>query len=181
MRNEALDRGASPPLGGVAQRGETPPQLQLFTNSTNYVKTSDDYYTPPEVFQTLDLEFDLDVAAPPGGIPWIPAKRYFTIEDDALSQPWTGRIWMNPPFSKPSQWIDRFIEHGNGVGLVCTSRARWFAQLWGSQAALIHPHAEGTMFQFIRDGKRTNIYMPVIFIALGQDNIQAASRLGRVR
>ena len=38
--------------------------------------TSDDYYTPAWVFERMGIEFDLDVAAPPGGIPWIPAKRF---------------------------------------------------------------------------------------------------------
>jgi hypothetical protein len=59
--------------------------------------TSDDYYTPPWIFETLGLTFDLDVASPPGGIDWIPARRYFTIADDGLSQPWQGFVWMNPP------------------------------------------------------------------------------------
>ena len=29
--------------------------------------TSDDYYTPPSVFEALNVQFDLDVAGPPGG------------------------------------------------------------------------------------------------------------------
>lgn len=55
-------------------------------------RTSDDYYTPAWVFERMGVEFDLDVCAPPGGIPWIPAKRYFTQEDDGLSQPWDGLV-----------------------------------------------------------------------------------------
>jgi hypothetical protein len=31
------------------------------------VTTSDDYYTPPHIFERLGLTFDLDVCAPPGG------------------------------------------------------------------------------------------------------------------
>lgn len=61
--------------------------------------TKDDYYTPKDVFDALGLEFDLDVSAPPGGVPWVPAKRYYTLEDDGLTQPWFGRVWMNPPYS----------------------------------------------------------------------------------
>jgi hypothetical protein len=30
--------------------------------------TSDDYYTPPFIFEALGVEFDLDVSAPPGGV-----------------------------------------------------------------------------------------------------------------
>jgi hypothetical protein len=54
-------------------------------------KTSDDYYTPRWIFDAIGLEFDLDVSAPPGGIPWIPAKKHFTVIDDGLAQEWFGR------------------------------------------------------------------------------------------
>jgi hypothetical protein len=74
--------------------------------------TSDDHYTPAWIFETLDLTFDLDVAAPPGGIPWIPARRYYTMEDDGLAQPWNGLVWMNPPYSNATPWVNRFLEHG---------------------------------------------------------------------
>ena len=54
-------------------------------------ETSDDYYTPAWVFDAMGLRFDLDPASPPGGVPWIPAARYFTMEDDGLAQEWTAR------------------------------------------------------------------------------------------
>ena len=54
--------------------------------------TSDDCYTPRWVFDAMALEFDLDVAAPPGG-PWhVPCKRYYTAEEDGLAQPWEGLV-----------------------------------------------------------------------------------------
>jgi hypothetical protein len=31
--------------------------------------TSNDYYTPAWIFEKMGLEFDLDVASPPDGIP----------------------------------------------------------------------------------------------------------------
>ena len=46
----------------------------LFGDAPQYV-TSDDVYSPPHVFERLGLTFDLDVCAPKGGLPWIPAKR----------------------------------------------------------------------------------------------------------
>ena len=44
--------------------------------------TTDDHYTPAFIFQALKLEFDIDVAAPVGGVAWIPAKKYYTLIDD---------------------------------------------------------------------------------------------------
>src|SRR4026209_1061522 len=88
--------------------------------------TRDDYYTPPQVFDALGLRFDLDVCAPPGGVPWIPCDKYFTQFDDGLAQPWEGRVWMNPPFSDSAPWIRRFIEHADGVALVQVSQSAAF-------------------------------------------------------
>ena len=146
--------------------------------------TSDDYYTPAWVFERMGITFDLDVCAPPGGVDWIPADRYFTQEDDGLAQPWVGRVWMNPPFSGTAAWVDRFIDHRHGVCLVPHSRARWHARLWASPATLVDVNACGdSMFNFYRasDGQMTNIYMPVFMAAFGDECVDAIARLGVVR
>jgi hypothetical protein len=84
----------------------------LFALPSDSIKvTSDDCYTPRWVFDAMGLEFDLDVAAPPGG-PWhVPAKRYYTAEDDGLAQPWDGLVWCNPPYSGMTKWAHRFTRH----------------------------------------------------------------------
>ena len=102
--------------------------MKLFDHAQETI-TNDDQYTPPWVFDAMGLRFDLDVAAPPGGVPWIPCDRYYTQEDDALIQPWEGRIWMNPPYSEPRPFVERFIEHGDGVSLIPTSNGEWFISL----------------------------------------------------
>jgi hypothetical protein len=83
--------------------------------SDSIAVTSDDCYTPRWVFDAMGLEFDLDVAAPPGG-PWhVPADRYYTAEDDGLTQPWDGLAWCNPPYSNLRPWVDRWAAHDRGV------------------------------------------------------------------
>ena len=47
--------------------------------------TTDDHYTPPWIFEALNVQFDMDVSAPVGGVPWIPTKRFLTVIDDGLS------------------------------------------------------------------------------------------------
>jgi hypothetical protein len=93
-----------------------PPAEHLFKlPSDAYAVTSDDCYTPRWVFDAMGLEFDLDVAAPPGG-PWhVPAKRYYTAEDDGLAQPWDGLIWCNPPYSNFWPWSAKWAAHDRGV------------------------------------------------------------------
>lgn len=137
-------------------------------------RTSDDVYTPAWVFERLGLRFDLDVASPPGGIPWIPADRFFTQADDGLAQPWHGRVWMNPPYSRCTPWVDRFLEYGNGVALLPCAKSRWFRTLWEKVDGLFVP----PRFNFANE---TEIATPVIFAAMGDDNVKALRRLGRVR
>ena len=92
--------------------------------------TSDDYYTPPHIFEALGLTFDMDVSAPPGGVPWIPARRSIDVIEDGLATPWVGLVWCNPPYSNPSPWIDKFIAHNHGVALIPTSTGAWMLNLW---------------------------------------------------
>jgi len=156
-------------------------QQHLFGQPQTEV-TSDDYYTPKWVFDTLDLEFDLDVASPPGGPPFVPCKRYFTQEDDGLAQEWHGRVWMNPPYSAPRLWIERFLEHGNGVALLPFAKSRAFMSLWNSSAKMVYAADPGLVgLLFHRHGKKEQIMFPVVLIAMGNENIAALEPFGVVR
>lgn len=153
--------------------------LDLGLVDNDVSKTSDDYYTPKWVFDTLGLEFDTDPAQPIGGCSWIPVKQYFTILDDGLSQKWTGRVWCNPPYSKPGEWVKRFIEHGNGVLLINLAKSRWFDDLWvKAHGIALLPY--NMKFQTPRDGEK-GIYMPTALFAMGADNVEALKAFGCVR
>jgi hypothetical protein len=85
--------------------------------------TSNDYYTPPWIFAAAALVFDVDVAAPiDASRRTCPARRYLTPAEDGLSQPWEGLVWMNPPYSNMTPWIDRFAAHRCGLALMPTLR-----------------------------------------------------------
>jgi DNA N-6-adenine-methyltransferase (Dam) len=96
-------------------------------------RRSDDaeWYTPKAVFDAMGVEFDLDVCSPgASAVDWIPAKRHLTKAEDGLARPWSGFVWCNPPHGLRNgmqKWIDKFVEHGNGVimlpGMTCT---KWF-------------------------------------------------------
>lgn len=82
-------------------------------------RQSIEWYTPPEIFTALGLDFDLDPCAPEGGVPWIPARAHYSFKDDGLHQDWHGRVWLNPPYGREAQrWVDKLIRHGNGIALV---------------------------------------------------------------
>jgi hypothetical protein len=154
-------------------------QHQLFSTPQSG-QTSDDYYTPKWLFEEMGLRFDIDVAAPPGGVPWIPADRFYTQADNGLTSPWYGRLWMNPPFSKPTPWVRRFRDHNNGVALLPTSKASWYEDLWQDPNARFV--SIPSKFEFTTpagDGK--GIFMPTVLVAFGEENQEAIRFLGRLR
>lgn len=99
---------------------------------------SAEWYTPPHVFEALGLRFDLDPAAPPGGVPWIPARRHLTEEEDGLARPWYGRVWLNPPYGRQTaRWLRRLSEHGDGIALVfARSDTDWFQRFAPTATAI---------------------------------------------
>ena len=146
----------------------------------NY-RPNDEVFTPPEIFKALNLEFDLDVCAPEGGLSWIPAKKSYSIKDDGLSQNWYGRVWMNPPYSAPKLWVDKWINHGNGLMIAPFSKSHWFMQLWESDAAVVN---NSVKFRFTKpDGSKYAIAFPTAIWAIGESNITALklSNLGVLR
>ena len=66
----------------------------------------------------MGVTFDVDVAAPPGGVPWVPARRSYSLEDDGLAHSWDGFVWCNPPYSSPFAWCDKWATHRNGLILL---------------------------------------------------------------
>lgn len=98
-----------------------------------------DWYTPPWVFQRLGLDFDLDPCQPPDGIKWIPAKQRYSIHDDGLMQPWSGRVWLNPPYGKHTPaWLERMHNHRNGIALVfARTDCAWFHESVAKSDAIL--------------------------------------------
>jgi phage N-6-adenine-methyltransferase len=143
------------------------------------LEKSDEHYTPKWLFDRMNISFDLDVAAPIGGS-YVPANRYYTEQDDGLAQQWSGKVWMNPPFSKPSPWVEKFIAHSNGIALLVVSRSMWFRDLW-SVANAIAPTPHN--FKFERpDGIKKKVSFQTFLFAMGDECVNSLHNLeARVR
>jgi len=150
-------------------------------NTKKDYKPNDECYTPDWIFQRLGIKFDLDVCAPKGGLDWIPAKTHFSKEDDGLVQPWVGRVWMNPPYSQPKEWVAKWLKHNNGFALLPVSKSAWYSELWDSEAkCVVLPYN----VRFIKpDSSKLSIFMPTMIWAINETNVTILkqSGLGRIR
>ena len=86
-----------------------------FEKSSN---STDQLYTPKEIIDALG-NFDLDQCSPVNPL-WETATQMYNKNDDGLSQEWKGRVWLNPPYSRPliERFVNRLAEHGNGIALL---------------------------------------------------------------
>jgi len=98
-----------------------------FTHESTSAETTS-WYTPAYIFDLLGLTFDLDVCAPQGGVPWIPAKKYYALPQDGLELPWDGLVWCNPPYGKETpKWLAKMNTERNGIALVfARTDTKWF-------------------------------------------------------
>ena len=148
-------------------------------NTQQHGLTTDDYYTPAWIFDKLAITFDLDVAAPTGGCHWIPATNYYDQQTNGLTSDWYGNVFMNPPFSKPNEWVNKFMEHANGIALLPMSKSAWFDQIWHDAQGITSLQSN---LKFVNPtGGSGSISMPTLLVAYGQHNVNALHNIGRVR
>jgi hypothetical protein len=141
---------------------------------------SNEWYTPPDLFGALSIDFDLDPCHPAERLAWVPAARTYCLADDGLSQPWDGKVWMNPPYGRETDaWLERFVEHGNGIALIfARTETEWFhrsalsVEMWCFiRGRLTFVHANGEPSQF-------NAGAPSMLLAMGRECCEAVAGSG---
>lgn len=153
---------------------------------------TEEWYTPPSIFDELGLEFDLDPCAPAGGLPWIPAKLFYSKPDNGLEAAWPcgGMLWCNPPYGKETEkWLRRMGLHGRGVALVfARTDTDWFHETAATAGAILFLNKR---IRFVdRSGKPPVIVDPItgkkkksgpgagsMLVAWGADAIAALERM----
>lgn len=136
---------------------------------------NDRWLTPLELVQALG-EFDLD----PCGAPDHPiAKHVYLLEngDDGLRDPWFGRVFVNPPYNSKYMrpWVEKSIEHGNGILLIPASTG---IKIWQD---LVFPNADAIHFYrhrinfHHRHGDRNGMVstQASALVAFGKENAEA--------
>lgn len=144
---------------------------------------NDEWLTPPEILRVLG-PFNIDPCAPIVR-PWETAAQHYTVVEDGLTLPWSGRVWLNPPFGREAiKWMRKLRDHGNGIALIParTETAMFFETVWGFASGVLfikgRPH-----FHYV-DGSRAkfNSGAPICLVAYGHKNLEALyqSNLGHV-
>lgn len=105
--------------------------------SVHFSSETDVWSTPQAFFDQCSTEFgpfDLDPCALPENAK---APTYFTPDKDGLSQEWTGKVWMNPPYGRTiGLWMRKAWESAQkGALVVCLVPARTDTAWWHDYAA----------------------------------------------
>jgi phage N-6-adenine-methyltransferase len=150
---------------------------------------SNEWYTPAHI---IDLAretlggIDLDPASCELANQTVQAEHYYTEDDNGLSLPWNGRVWMNPPYGElAGKFVHRFVSEyqaGNiDAGIILVKAATdtaWFRPLFEYPICFIHGRVK--FYTSETEGIAT---FPSVCIYLGEDDARFCgvfSAIGRV-
>jgi phage N-6-adenine-methyltransferase len=108
---------------------------EMNSMSIHFSSETDLWATPQKFFDTLNAEFnfELDVCSTHNNAK---CSKYYTLEEDGLSQPWTGVCWMNPPYGRAiKNWMKKAYEASlQGAIVVCLVPSRTDTLWWHDYA-----------------------------------------------
>jgi len=110
-----------------------------------------EWYSPAEVVEVARAvlgAIDLDPASCAVANPVVQAAQFYTREDNGLAQPWSGRVFLNPPYCQPeidqfSEKLARHVQAGDiAAAIVLVNNGtdtEWFGTLAGVASAFCFP------------------------------------------
>lgn len=107
--------------------------------SVHFSSDTPEHYTPESI---LDLviavmgEIDLDPCSNSKTTPNVPATAHYTTEDDGLTLPWCGVVYMNPPYGRViGEWVTKLVsefESGSITQAIALVPARVDTEWWNN-------------------------------------------------
>lgn len=141
--------------------------------------TTDVWLTPPYIIDSLG-EFDLDPCCP-NNLPWKTAKQIYSLDNDqdGLKLNWSGRVWLNPPYSNWVTFLEKLKIHGNGIALIFarTETKGFFDHIWDSADSILFlkRRVKFVKSDLTNGGSAT---APSVLIAYGENNSQSLISCG---
>lgn len=85
------------------------------TDPQSHKGQTDSWLTPLWIIKALGDDYDLD---PCGFYYHRTAKEVWQYPKCGLSNEWTGKVWLNPPYSDAKTWLNKMVKHRNGTVLI---------------------------------------------------------------
>lgn len=133
---------------------ETEEEIQVENKPhISYNSGNNEWYTPSEYIEAARSvmgKIELDPASSELANETVQAGRFFTVQDDGLKQGWSGKVWMNPPYSSEliGQFCNKLASHYSASditeAIVLVNNATettWFNALVENASAIIFPKA----------------------------------------
>ena len=141
-------------------------------------RLNDTWLTPPELLKEL-MVFDLDPCCP-SKMPWVTAKTMLHYpKENGLKMPWFGRVWCNPPYSRPFPWCDKFFKEAKQGMMLLPARSsdsKW-GQLCLNSADSIFYFSGRVHFHFENGVKSTGGVTPHMLVARSEIDTKILIRL----
>jgi phage N-6-adenine-methyltransferase len=145
-------------------------------NPSRYGNSGDDeWFTRQDIVDAARIVLgviDLDPASCEVANTVVKAERFFTIDDDGLTLPWHGRVWLNPPYShtKISPFVEKLISHVQdgsitaAIALTSSETAtRWFARLYRHADNVSFPSGRLKFWKADRNIKTPAVFGSALF------------------
>lgn len=133
------------PAGRIANLNrESLSKPHVWNNAGN-----NEWYTPPEYIEGARQAMggiDLDPASSAIANQTVQATTFYTAADDGLSKPWSGRVWLNPPYAQPlvAQFVDAISDRYDAgeITAACVlvnnaTETAWCQRLMDSMSAML--------------------------------------------
>lgn len=150
-------KAAARQAGEVISRSSVLAEIQQYGKVKRFVQNNSgeaEWYTDAKFIESARKvmgSIDLDPASSAAANETVRATHYFTIEDDGLKQEWTGRIWLNPPYSKAYLFTKKLLESKSVTESICLmnncTETQWFYDISSAANAIVFTKGRTTFYR----------------------------------